>query len=210
MFASVDVNYCFRYIDVGTNGRANDASVFAKSSLNATLEANMLNFLNNGIFVADDAFPLRTYILKPYGRSINLSRKQKIFNYRLSRARRIVENGFAILTSRFRVFETPIAVSIDKVDIIIKSTCALHNWLRITFGERYTPPGFVDTEDINTGCITPGSWRQIDRMNVLRSLNISLGSHNYTREASNVRNEYAEYFSGRGAVPWQLNMIHDD
>lgn len=92
LLACVDANYCFRYFNVGTNGRANDAAVFAKSSLNAALEdvENRLHFPKNGVLVADD-FPLKNYILKSFGRSNNLSRKQKIFNYRLSRARRVVE-----------------------------------------------------------------------------------------------------------------------
>nr|CAI5843406.1 unnamed protein product [Callosobruchus analis] len=30
LFACVDANYCFRYFDIGTNGRANDAAVFCK------------------------------------------------------------------------------------------------------------------------------------------------------------------------------------
>ena len=79
LLASVDANYCFRYVNVSTNGRANDAAVFAKSSLNAALEdvKNRLNFPKSGVLVADDAFPLRTYILKPFKRSTNLSRKQK-------------------------------------------------------------------------------------------------------------------------------------
>lgn len=211
LFASVDANYCFSYIDVGTNGRANDAAVFAKSSLNAALEANMLNFPKDGLFVADDAFPLRTYILKPYGRTTNISRKQKIFNYRLSRARRIVENAFGILSSRFRVFQRPIAVGIDKVDEIIKAACALHNWLKMTASENYTPIGSMDIEDLNTSDIIPGSWRtEPTPINGLASLRGTLGSRNYTRTAYDVRDKYAEYFSGRGAVPWQVNMIHDD
>lgn len=81
----------------------------------------MLNIPKNGVFVADDAFSLRTYILKPFGRSTNLFRKQKIFNYRLSRARRIVENAFGILVSKFKVFEQPVTIGITKVEEIIKT-----------------------------------------------------------------------------------------
>nr|CAI5841117.1 unnamed protein product [Callosobruchus analis] len=213
LFACVDANYCFRYFDIGTNGRANDAAVFAKSSLNAALEnvRNTLNFPKDGVFVADDAFPLITYILKPFGRSTHLSRKQKVFNYRLSRARRIVENAFGILVSRFRVFERPIAIGVDKVDVVVKATLALHNWLKTSSGETYTPIGSFDTEDLNTRQIVPVSWRtQSIEARGLVNLQTNLGSRNYTTSASTVRDQYAEYFSGHGAVSWQLNMIHDD
>nr|CAI5843403.1 unnamed protein product [Callosobruchus analis] len=176
LFACVDANYCFRYFDIGTNGRANE-----------------------------------TYILKPFGRSTHLSRKQKIYNYRLSRARRIVENAFGILVSRFRVFERPIAIGIDKVDVVVKATLALHNWLKTSSGETYTPIGSFDTEDLNTRQIVPGSWRtQSTEARALVNLQTNLGSRNYTTSASTVRDQYAEYCSGHGAVPWQLNMIHDD
>ena len=40
--------------------------------------------------VADDAFPLKTYLQKPYSQ-IGLAREKRIYNYRLSRARRIVD-----------------------------------------------------------------------------------------------------------------------
>jgi len=40
LFAIVDSNYNFLYIDVGTNGRANDALVFSKSALNESLQQN--------------------------------------------------------------------------------------------------------------------------------------------------------------------------
>lgn len=38
LFAVVDARYNFLYIDVGTNGRANDASVFSKLAFSRALE----------------------------------------------------------------------------------------------------------------------------------------------------------------------------
>jgi len=53
----VDANYKFIYIDVGTNGRVNDALVFSKSTFNEFLKTNALNLPTEGVFVGDDAFP---------------------------------------------------------------------------------------------------------------------------------------------------------
>ncbi|XP_003738464.1 protein ANTAGONIST OF LIKE HETEROCHROMATIN PROTEIN 1-like, partial [Galendromus occidentalis] len=66
--AVVDARYNFLYIDVGTNGRVNDAGVFEKSSFNRALEEQVLDVPIEGVFVADDAFPLRSNILKPFSR----------------------------------------------------------------------------------------------------------------------------------------------
>lgn len=60
LFALVDDQYCFKYIDVGSNGRASDGGVFAKSSLKNAIENNLLNMPLNTIFIADDTFPLRS------------------------------------------------------------------------------------------------------------------------------------------------------
>jgi hypothetical protein len=40
---------------------------------------------NNGVIVGDNAFPLKTYLIKPYP-GANLAYDKKIYNYRLSRA----------------------------------------------------------------------------------------------------------------------------
>lgn len=46
------------------------------------------------VFVGDEAFPLKPYLLRPYpGRAVD-SQQKRIYNYRLSRARRVVENAF--------------------------------------------------------------------------------------------------------------------
>ena len=94
--ASVDANYKFIYCDVGCNGRVSDAGVFAACSLNAKLSQNTANLPHPDALpgtgevcsyhmVADDAFPLRDDIMKPYPFRKS-TKEQLIFNYRLSRA----------------------------------------------------------------------------------------------------------------------------
>nr|CAH7740927.1 unnamed protein product [Callosobruchus chinensis] len=102
LFAMVDADYCFTYIDLGGNGRASDS--------------------------ADDAFPLRPDLMKPFSKH-GLSDEEKIFNYRLSRARRVSENAFGILAWRFRVFSRPIELKPDTIDRVVWAACSLHNWL---------------------------------------------------------------------------------
>ena len=76
--------------------------------------------------VADEAFPLRMDLMRPYPRGKKQNRlayDKSIFNYRLSRARRIVENAFGILAQRFRVFDRRIHMDDHNVIKIVNATC---------------------------------------------------------------------------------------
>ena len=111
LLALVDADYKFLYVDVGTPGASSDAGIFSATALRSALEDNLVGLpqpepLPNDntpipyFLVGDDAFPLRPWLMKPYPQR-NLSNQNRIFNYRLSRARRVVENAFGIMASRY-------------------------------------------------------------------------------------------------------------
>lgn len=111
--AICDGNYKFIYVDAGKNGRISDGGVFNKCSFAGALRSKAMNLPSTRalpgratkipfVFVADDAFAIRPNLLKPFaGR--NLSPLQRVFNYRLSRGRRCIENAFGIMSAVFRV-----------------------------------------------------------------------------------------------------------
>lgn len=80
------------------------------------------------VLLADNAFPLQKHILKPYSLR-NLTHDERIFNYRFSRGRRIVENSFRILANRFRVLLSTMYLPVETVQIVTLACCALHNYL---------------------------------------------------------------------------------
>lgn len=84
---------------------------------------------------------------------------KRTFNYRLSRARRVVENVFGILSAVFRGFRKPVQLEPDKAEIIVLACIYLHNFLRneISSQDVYSPPDSFDRE-VERQLIN-GSWR---------------------------------------------------
>ena len=214
LLALVDANYRFIYVNVGCNGRISDGGVFRASSLSDALNKDMLripapkspsdyNTALPYVIVADDAFPLQGNLMKPYPNR-GLSKEQRTFNYRLSRARRIVENAFGILANRFRVFLSPIQLSPENVEKVVLGSCALHNFLRSKAPSQYTPSGSLDTEVLEEGRVVDGSWR-LEQLE-LQSIAIS-GSNNYKHDNKTIRDEFCKYFNTVGRVPWQDKFV---
>lgn len=199
--AIADHYYCYSYIDIGANGSASDGGVFKNSSIYRPLDDGLLPVAVDGFIVSDAAYPLKTYLLKPYPGS-QLSTSKKIFNYRISRAKRILENAFGILVSRFRVYEKAIPTCLNTTDAIVCASCALHNWLRRK-SNSYITPTRVNKED-SEGQILPGTWRS--KITPLISITDQLRG-NHSVNAKERRDLLKNYFMTNGSVPWQFNRI---
>jgi len=221
LLALVDAKYRFLYVDVGAYGRQSDAGVYANSKLNDALEQNTrhvpppeplpgTNISAPYVVVADDAFPMKKYLLKPYPGRAYSDKESRIFNYRISRARRVVENAFGILGSRWRVLRGRMCVCPETAEKVVLAACALHNYLMTpTEGSTsiYCPDGMADTEDTQSGTVIAGSWRaDVGSVHSWLALH-QQGNRGHAASAKEVRDVYRHYFSGTGKVAWQDNVI---
>lgn len=110
LLAICDANYCFTCVDIGAEGRQSDGGIFQRSDIGIAFENNLLNVPSPEnvsencilpfVLVGDEAFPLKTYMMRPFPRK-SLTYEKRIFNYRLSRARRIIESTFGLLVARW-------------------------------------------------------------------------------------------------------------
>lgn len=218
LMALVDAEYKFLYIDVGCNGRVSDGGVFNNCSLATALEDNCLGVPCNRplkgrnkaipfVIVADDAFAIKPYIMKSYHFK-NQPAPQRIFNYRLSRARRVVENAFGHIANRFRILRKPIELSPDKAVKVVSAICVLHDFLMQNSKQTYACQGSFDTNIGDEGFIDDGAWRQ-DGMPLENLITLQpLQPINYSNYCKEIRKEFTEYFcSTEGEVPWQYKHI---
>ena len=209
----VDADYKFIWADVSGRGAASDAQVFNDSELKEMMEDGTIGFPDPApipndnhpmhyFVVGDDAFALKNYMMKLFSKR-DLTHDERIFNYRLSRARRIVENAFGILAHRFGVFLTTMQQDPDTVREIIKTCLLLHNLMR----SRY--PGLqnaqLDRAENQNQQFQPGAWRA--NVNMLDCINVA-GPNAGNRQAKTQRNILKHWCnSPAGPVEWQERII---
>ena len=165
LLAVCDAQYNFTYINVGEYGSNNDSGVLANSGLADLFEENKMGVPEPKtiegcsldtvpyFLVGDEIFPLKTWLLRPYGGKLTI--EERIFNYRLSRARRVIENCFGILVAKWRLLNQPIQADVKHIECYLLACIALHNFLRQTNCAAYCPIGFADSVD-SSGNIREG------------------------------------------------------
>lgn len=187
---------------MGAFGKNSDAGIFRNSIMGKRLMEGNLNMpppkrlpesnvILPHVIIGDEAFPLTTFLMRPYSRDdAQGDEEKKVFNYRLSRARNTVENCFGILTRKFRLFERKLSMSHEHVVCVVMATCCLHNFLR------------------NDAC----QWTENDQRVFLSGtagLQRLRGTGGVARhDALNVRNTFKTYVNSEvGSVEWQLARV---
>ncbi|XP_008183630.3 protein ALP1-like [Acyrthosiphon pisum] len=211
LLAMCDANYNFTLVDIGAAGRCSDGGVFSSSEMGKGFIHNDLNFPadkeiheNSGPIpyyaLGDEAFPLLSNLMRPYpGRGKRkLPLKESIFNYRLSRGRRTIENTFGLMASKWRIFRKLIIAGHKTVNAITKAAVVLHNFVKLSennAGVRYYS-GTLDTKQSN-------QWEPQGALEPVHRL----GTNTYTADAKAIRDKLKDYFSAEGATLFQYERL---
>lgn len=210
LLAVSDAKNCFTIVDIGAEGRQSDGGVFENSGLPHLLETNALHIplstrLNNMnldfpyVLLGDEAFPLSTHMMRPYPRSRRLNISRKIFNYRLSRARRTVECAFGILAARWRIYRRPIVTCTSTAVKAVQATVVLHNFiinkeLDLPLAERRY-------------CNIPEEERNLILTTSKRLITASNRNTSQKSAAMKIRDNFAHYFEHVNPLPWQWDKV---
>ncbi|XP_036336243.1 protein ALP1-like [Rhagoletis pomonella] len=148
LMATCDAKYTFTSASIGSYGGQSDGGIFQQTDFGRALLSNSLPLPPSTplcrettevfphFFVGDAAFPLKENLMRPYPGS-QLPRYKTVFNYRLSRARRVIENSFGILTARWRVLRKVIDCSPENCEKIVLACLVLHNFVMLHDLERW-------------------------------------------------------------------------
>ena len=207
MLALVDGQYKFRWVDAGSAGSCSDAQILNAGQLKSKIEDGRIGFpdpapITQGgrdvpyFILADDAFALKSWLVKPYGRKM-LTREERIVNYRISRGKRIVENAFGILVSRFRVMLITIELPTETVRKVVFTCVVLHKILRSQYQGQHggQEPRDYDDDHVPGDCQLIGGAAG------------GVPDRNHARKPKRQRDYLKDYFNNEGAVAWQDGRI---
>ena len=225
LMAVCSARYSYLMVNIGSVGSASDGGIFERSGMKNAIYNNVLclpkecflpntNIKCHYVITADGAFPLGHHLMKPYGGRY-LEHTKRIFNYRLSRTRRVSENTFGISAARWRILKRPIDAVPERCVGITRAVVALHNYLMLHESSlprderRYCPPGYVDTEDKNASVVY-GAWRgDVMKDTGHLSLAQSKTSNACKNNAKKIRDCFKDFFnSPQGSVPWQNDYVN--
>lgn len=137
------VNQEGRFWDVsaGLPGGTDDSGVLRQSELWREAEKGLLSPQPSHslmgqpvgyVLLGNQAYPLRSWLLKCYPESPDLTEEQHAFNTQLSRSRSPIESAFLRLRARWRCLHMCLDTCLfDHMPAVIQACCVLHNMCEI-------------------------------------------------------------------------------
>lgn len=167
----------------------------------------------NHVLLGDEIFPLDLHLMKPYSKK-ELNDNRRVFNYRLSRGRRTIENAFGILCARWQILNKNMKFSVNNLEEVVKALVCLHNYIMIMeerlepFQHRYCAQKLIDRENADHEIID-GAWRDLRAGTLFENIR-KMGGNSGSNAAKAQRDVLCEYFVsnvGFRQAPWQYEYV---
>lgn len=192
LMAVSDANYKFTMIDVGGYGKDSDGGILSASNMYQRLENESLkipgekklpnfNVKAPYVFIADEAFPLRNYLMRPFPRLQAQQNDKMYYNYRHARARMTIECTFGIASAKFRILQKAIETKVENAVHVVKSICILHNVI-------------IDLEKSITDSEHFSSSENYNANNTMRLRPRTRANNRATQTAINIPNKFVDFF----------------
>ena len=196
LMAMVDAKYRFVWGSCGFPGNSHDSVILQSTSLwqqikNGVFLPAFTNKLHGTsippLIIGDSAFPFEEWLMKPYTNSVLLPR-QRYFNYRLSRARMVIEGAYGQLKGRWRILMRRSESHHQEVKMFTLACMVLHN-VCLEMGD--TIPSKLDLS------IDPATNQTRDRQKIREILHIGVSRKTFEIggcQANKIRNTLANKF----------------
>ena len=188
VMSMVDAKCRFLWASAGFPGNTHDATIFKATAMYEHLSNNMNVQMGQTVddvnvqpqILGDSAFPHTTWLQKPFSNA-NLTEQQQYFNYRLSRARMIVECAYGQLKGRWRILERKCESDNFSTRSMALACIVLHN---ICIAKNDQLPAQLDLS------IDPATLQRRPRDVVRNLLDMtrSVPAPNTNKQAAKVRN----------------------
>ena len=133
--------------------------------------------------------------MTPYSRVNNLTIAEKVYNFRQSSARSLVERSFGIMTKKWGIMQKPFNFKLKNIEKIVYTLVNLHNFL-IT----YELNNSAEEQSYN---VDPNNelFRNIQNID-------DNDEDDRDEEPIQIRDDFRRYFvSPAGAVPWKYKKV---
>ena len=132
--------------------------------------------------------------MRPYG-GRNLDNPKRIFNQRLSRARKCVKCAFGLLAAKWEIFQHPLKLNVTNSIKVIKASCALHNFARARDGKF---------KDLPTSL---GETLRSPRQPLLTSIEALTQTGRRSDTATQIRENFKNFFINENPVDWINRLV---
>lgn len=125
--AVCDDRLLFRDVYVGQPGSVGDKRTFMRSPLGQNILSP--DVLSENHLLADGGYTLSSHVIIPYPNNGHLTRRQRTYNYYLSRCRSSIERAFALLKNKWRRLKFFPGYCIEYAIDHIVACMVLHNFI---------------------------------------------------------------------------------